>query len=158
MRVLSPIDVESYSKKFEALLSEIERASNLLLPDVYFQDQETLLQVRDKLSKDSSLFDQVLNMCSEGVLISEAFNVNATVEANVKQSVISVLWKCQDYIADILLLSADLDDFLVNLTVADPLVWKLDYLCDAQKKFNRVVMDLEDAATTISYVIGHLDD
>ena len=158
MRALDPIDIEHYSKEFEMLLKEIRRASELLLPDAYFQEKESLDQVVTLLQDDVSLFDWVLNTCSVGVIFNESINVNATVESNVNQSVLAILWHCQDLISDILLLGSDLDDYLLTITVDDPLIWKLEQLVDVQHKFSKLLLDLEEAGRQISYLIGKLDD
>ena len=105
------------------------------------------------LRKNRDQFNWFLNVCSEGVLFNESNNSNATVEANVNQSVDGILTSCKDQLIEILLLGDDLESFLVNLTVEDPTIWKLEKLVSAQKQFEAMVKDFNLVISILSQVV-----
>ena len=155
MQGLSPIDVEYFENKFKTLISNLDKASSLLMPDVYDNEKQQLLQAKQIVENHFTGFNEVLNDCSAGVLFNES--VFRETENVINNSIINILWGCQDIISSIMLLDVDLKEYLESLSVADPMVWKMDSLVLTEKKFNLIVDDLETVSKLIMSVLTTLD-
>ena len=154
MKALSPIDVENYEKQFKLLSENLEKASNFLIPDAYQTEKDLLNTAKGLVDARFKGFNEVLNFCSAGVLFNESM---IPVESNINQTVSGLLWSCQDIISNILILSEDLSDYISNLKVTDPMVWKLDQFVATEKTFNSIIDDLLECSRIIMTVLNNLE-
>lgn len=156
MESLSPIMVNGYTVKYKKLITDLNRAALMLLPDAYYDMQEQLLQAKALLEHDQKQVEWFLNECSAGVVFNESINV--TVEQNVNSTVVSILMDCQDKISSFLLLGEELDEYVTGLTVDDAMLWKMPKLVECQNVFDRFAVDLNSVYDTCSVIIEKLSN
>ena len=157
MTGLSPIDVEKYENQFKTLSENLEKASNFLIPDAYQTEKEQLLSAKALVDKHFYGFNEVLNFCSAGVLFNESFMPLVSVENNINQTVSGILWSCQDIISSIIILNEDFSEYLLNMGMSDPMIYKLDQFVLVEDNFNFIVDDLEECSKLIMSVQTKLD-
>ena len=154
MDALSPIDVEMYERRFKQLSEMLLKAHDLLIPDAYDMERESLLKAKTIIDGNFTGFNEVLNACSAGVIFNESY---IPVEVSMGKSVSEILWECFDIISSVVLLKDDFNSFLESLSVMNPMVWKLDQFMEAEKKFSVIMSGLDECQDIIISVLGSLD-
>ncbi len=157
MQGLTPIDVETYERYFKLISQNLEKASDLLIPDAYETEKQQLMTAKSFVDKHFTGFNEVLNYCSAGVIFAESFIPNTSVETNINNTVTGLLWSSEYMIDKITKFNTDLSLYISNLSVTDAMVWKMDQLVLAEKKFNFIVEDLEECSKIILSVLTKLD-
>lgn len=157
MQSLTPIDVEFYEHKFKELSDGLQQAADRLIPDAYQTEKEQLLQAKALVDSHVQGFNEVLNLCSEGVLFNES-SIIVPMENYSNAKVIKTLWSCQDILSSIFMLNSDLTEYVSVLSVAHSLSEKeLFNFMVLERKFSAISDDLEECSKLIMSVLTKLD-
>ena len=155
---LDPILVERYSKQFDRVISLLQSAADLLIPDAYDYQKQQLYSAMKMVQDQKEVYDSVLNSLSVGVLFQEGVQIKTSVEQDVNRTVLGLLWTCLDLISNINLFRSDFADFMESVVLDNFGQYNLKDFVLVESQVDSLCDALSDASDIICQVISSLDN